>query len=299
MPRLSVILPVKNGQRYLGAAVRSTLRSLPADSELVVLNDGSSDSTAQILESFVSKKVRVFEFQESVGVSQGLNFLLDATDSEYVARMDADDLALPWRWNRQLRLAKKFDLVFTSALRIDSRGKILRPDLPGPIGWRSSPLHLMIANCFFHPSMLARRSSLPEGLYRPLASEDYDMWLRMVAMGKSIVRDAVPGILYREHDAQISSSKRWKDQRGQEADRQIFLKSYQDALVALNLPHQPPLSSLEFLLARQVPESEEGRLWVEHLLSTVAVRARNLPLGEKLILRQRIKSSTATLKESE
>lgn len=102
MPRLSVLMPVYNSAATLPAAVKSTLRALPEDSELVILDDGSTDRTLALAQGFTDQRVRVLS-QSNAGVAAALNALLSASDSEFIARMDADDIVLPGRFGRQLR----------------------------------------------------------------------------------------------------------------------------------------------------------------------------------------------------
>src|SRR4051794_10401516 len=101
MPRLSVIVPAFNAAGTIASAIRSTTRALPRDAEVVVLDDGSADGTADAVRALDDARVRVIS-RPNRGVAVTLNDLLDATDSELVARMDADDLVLPGRFVRQL-----------------------------------------------------------------------------------------------------------------------------------------------------------------------------------------------------
>src|SRR5699024_5894599 len=97
----------------IGAAVRSTLRALPADAELVVGDDGSTDDTLARLDDIQDPRLRVTP-GPGRGVAATLNALLSGVDSEFVARMDADDVVLPGRFARQLRALEDHDAVFTT-----------------------------------------------------------------------------------------------------------------------------------------------------------------------------------------
>lgn len=198
---------------YIPRAVRSTLASLPRDAELVVLDDASTDDSFEWLSAVSDPRMRLLRHAESSGVGGSLNALLDASDSTYVARMDADDVCLPWRFVRQLRSIARSDITFTAVVFIDERGIPSRPDLPGRISPAAVPLHLLLGNFLVHPTMLARREALQSlGGYSKTGAEDYDLWLRAARAGLRIERTAVPGLLYRRHGTQLSATGSWLDQ---------------------------------------------------------------------------------------
>lgn len=208
MPRLSVIIPAYNAAETITSAVRSTLRALPRDAEVVVLDDGSSDKTADAAGAIGDSRVRVLS-RSNRGVAATLNDLLDATDSEFVARMDADDIVLPGRFHRQSRAIGEADAVFTTVVTWGSGA----PGMPRPsaIAATDFGMHLLLTNPVAHSTLLARRSAIVgAGGYRKLPTEDYDLWLRMTAGGARIRRLALPGLAYRVHPGQITASAEWR-----------------------------------------------------------------------------------------
>lgn len=295
MPFLSVLMPVKNGERYLNDAVQSTLRALPTDANLVVLDDGSTDQTFDILASLATDQLIVHRNSESQGIAPGLNRLLQLTDSEYVARMDADDITLPWRFRRQLKIASRVDLVFTSVVFMNERGRPTRPDLPGRMSAASAPLHLATASCFSHPTMLARRSAIPDTGYRALAAEDYDLWLRMIGEGRTIARDGVPGLLYRKHMNQSSASDDWWKRRENELADESLLDAYRAALGALGLPSDAPASALRFAMSMVAPEGLEAQEWLLSLNDRIALKLPSLPTLDRLALGARLRSARSRI----
>lgn len=209
MPRLSVLLPARNADSTVDTAVRSTLRALPRDAELVVLDDGSTDGTAQILARFADPRMRVVNGRGSGGLGHALNTLLAATDSEFVGRMDADDICLPGRFTLGMRAAGRgADIVF--AVAVDQRGRIPRPRAPLPISSSAFGFRLLLSNPVRHPTMVAKRSSLDHlGGYRQVPSEDYDLWLRAANAGLALRRLAIPGLAYRVHADQLTQDDAW------------------------------------------------------------------------------------------
>jgi len=208
MPRLSVIMPAFNAESTIRAALQSTLRDMPRDSELVVLDDGSTDATAETAAATGDGRVRVIS-RPNRGVARTLNDLLDATDSELVARMDADDVVLPGRFRRQLRAMDDADAVFTTVVGWGTG----RPTLPRPAGISPEEfgLHLLLTNPVAHSTLLARRRAIAAaGAYRELPTEDYDLWLRMARGGARLRRTALPGLAYRTHAGQVTASAQWR-----------------------------------------------------------------------------------------
>ncbi|MGO1319451.1 MAG: glycosyltransferase family 2 protein, partial [Galactobacter sp.] len=167
MPRLSVLMPAFNAQATVLPAVRSTLRALPRDAELVVLDDGSTDDTARVLSQLGDRRLRVLS-RANDGVASGLNLLLQETDSDYIARMDADDLVLPGRFRRQLAAARDgADAVFTTVVTWNQHK--LTPPRPSAILPQDFGLHLLLTNPVAHSTLLARREAVDRvGGYRIL-----------------------------------------------------------------------------------------------------------------------------------
>lgn len=209
MPRLSVLVPAYQAAQTIVPALRSTMRALPKDAEIVVLDDGSTDDTADIAGHVDDPRLRVIS-RSNRGVAATLNDLLDATDSELVARMDADDIVLPGRFARQLRrIEAGADAVFTTVVTWGAG----RPGLPRPsaIGAEAFGLHLLLTNPVAHSTFLGRRAAVTEvGGYRALPTEDYDLWLRMAMHGARLHRMALPGLAYRVHPGQVTASAEWR-----------------------------------------------------------------------------------------
>ncbi len=211
MPQLSVLMPTHNAGRFLKLAVTSTLRAMPRDSELVVFNDLSTDGTLDVLSRIPDRRLKVVSSDKKTGVAGALEKLLNLSDSEYIGRMDSDDVCLPWRFKQQLLAIRDIDFSFTTAVFINERGRLSKLDLTGPMSPAAVPLHLLLGNTLVHPTMLARRETINSlGGYRHLPSEDYDLWLRAATRGLNIQRAGFPGILYRRHSGQLSSSIDWR-----------------------------------------------------------------------------------------
>ena len=220
MPQLSVHMAVRNGAENLKSAVTSTLLAMPRDSELLVLDDASTDHPELILSGVRDRRLRYIRRESSQGIGVARQIMLLETDSEYVATMDADDICLPWRFSAQLpHLHRKADMVFSPVVRFSVDPLRIRVGLPLPIASRAMALHLLIHNLLSNPTMVARRAVVVDsGGYRNASAEDYDLWLRALARNARLVRTSLPGIAYRHHASQTSRPDSFRAQALSESE---------------------------------------------------------------------------------
>lgn len=187
LPIASVLMPVYNGEAYLAEAVESVLEQTERNIEVIVVDDGSTDSSRAILRRFALQdaRVRVFE-EEHRGLVPTLNRGLEVARGKYICRLDADDIAMPDRIEKQVRfLDAHEDYVLVG-------GQVTLIGIAGEkIGTWERPLsHIEIetalqsTNCFMHTCVMFRRAEVVSaGGYDPLfiLAEDYDLWVRLAA----------------------------------------------------------------------------------------------------------------------
>jgi glycosyltransferase involved in cell wall biosynthesis len=199
-----MLLAVHNDGRYLRDAVESVLRQSVRDLELIVVDDASTDDTPEILASLSDPRVGVITNDRQLGLAASLNRGLDRATGRYVARLDADDVALPDRLERQLVRIGDMAILGTAVLDIDESGR------PGtlhrnPLGPRAVRWLSFFSSPFFHPTVLVARDALGDLRYDPsyLESEDYELWTRLLtrADGANL---AEPLVLKRVHAGQAS-----------------------------------------------------------------------------------------------
>lgn len=212
MPRLTVVMPAYNAARTVEAAVRSTLLALPADAGLLVMDDGSTDETPEVLGRLASghPQLRWRRSEANRGVGSSLAWLVEHAEAPVIARMDADDVCLPWRFRPTMTAMRRAraDFCFTGALNVRSDLRPLRPTVPWPMGPSAARYDLLVDNSLFHGGLIARRESLLAlGGYRDVEAEDYDLWLRAAAAGCRILRVPWQGYLYRTHRRQVTSGE--------------------------------------------------------------------------------------------
>lgn len=190
-PRISVLLPVYNAERYVAEAVASILAQTRGDFELLVIDDGSTDRSPEILAEFARRDPRVrFQRQENAGYLQALNRMLAEAQGEYVARMDADDVALPERFARQaafLQQHPEYVVVGSAVANIDEDGDEFCIQ-PLPQDHAELEAGLLRGRCgICHPAAMIRRDALlAVGGYRQecYGAEDQDLWLRLSERGR-------------------------------------------------------------------------------------------------------------------
>ncbi|MFQ5456478.1 MAG: glycosyltransferase family 2 protein [Nitrospirota bacterium] len=102
-PIVSLIMGVYNGERYLKEAIGSILNQSLRDFEFIIINDGSTDKTREILEGYNDERLTIIEQEENKGLTFSLNTAMDHVRGKYIARMDADDISLPERLEKQVK----------------------------------------------------------------------------------------------------------------------------------------------------------------------------------------------------
>jgi glycosyltransferase involved in cell wall biosynthesis len=197
-PAVSVVLPVRNGERFLAEAVESILGQTLRDLELVVVDDGSVDGTAAILAGFRDERLRILT-QPARGLAAALNRGVEAARARLVARMDADDVSARERLARQLAYLHdrpRAGFAATWVAVVDEAGRELRREVL-PEADADLRRRLLLRNPFQHGSVMLRREALAEvGGYAAAygRNEDYDLWRRIA---RCYELACVPETLYR------------------------------------------------------------------------------------------------------
>jgi glycosyltransferase involved in cell wall biosynthesis len=207
VPRVSVLLPVRDGERHLREAVESILAQTFDDLEVVALDDGSGDGTPAILADLASRDARVrVERRARKGLTTALNDAARVAVGSYLARMDADDVAAPDRLERQVVFLDenpKVAVVGGAYEVIDDDGRVTRA-VRFPTGDDAIRRTMRRRNCILHSTVMMRADAFSEaGGYRLDQAEDYDLWLRI---GRRSRLANLPDVVlrYRRHAEQYS-----------------------------------------------------------------------------------------------
>ncbi len=208
-PVVSVLLPVYNGARFIREAVTSICNQQFADFEIIVVDDGSTDATVEILESVADPRLVILRQKRNSGIVPTLNAGLARCRGKYVARMDADDIAVPSRLGVQVAYFEQHPevgVVDCVQEIVDEKGQ--------PVGRTNSSIveasdilrTLPKLNCLGHPSVMVRTELLQKYSYRQVPYEDYDLWLRMAYDGIGIFKLKDRLLHFRSHESSITGS---------------------------------------------------------------------------------------------
>ncbi len=204
-PAVTVLLAVWNpNHRFLQDAVRSILEQTFTDFELVIVEDPSPASIEDLVAGFDDPRIRLVRREVRGTLGSALNLGLELARGELVARIDADDIALPQRLERQVAFMRSHPeiAVYGSRIRVIDESERV-------VGRRMLPLrHDEIAatlrryNCISHPSVMFRKAIvLARGGYdKTIGTEDYDLWCRMLLAGDRFENSAEDLICYRFHE---------------------------------------------------------------------------------------------------
>lgn len=216
MPLISVVMPARNAEATLDQSLQSLVAQSLRDFDLVLIDDGSTDQTAEIADRYRhALNLRLIRHERSQGVAQSINDGLHAADAEYIARLDADDLAHPQRLERQLaylREMREVSVCGTQMLIFDgdkgpqhAHGILAHPTKSAAI--RTA----LLQRCAIaHPSVMCRRSLFEYvGYYdsRFDFAEDYELWCRASLLGIQFGNIDAPLTSYRKHEGQVSQQK--------------------------------------------------------------------------------------------
>ncbi len=183
-PKVSVTMAVYNGASYLREAIDSMLAQSFADFEFIIVDDGSTDSTAEILSGYDDNRIVALRNAENLGLTRSLNICLRGARGEYVARMDADDIAHPRRLERQVEYLDRHPevgLLGTWIERIDDQGNSIGVRRL-PTGGTFLRWGLLFGTPIAHPSVMFRRElARKTGYYdeKLRYAQDHELWVRL------------------------------------------------------------------------------------------------------------------------
>jgi glycosyltransferase involved in cell wall biosynthesis len=213
IPAISVVMPVYNGEAFLAEAIESILNQTFADFEFIIVDNGSTDKTPEILSRYASRDARIrVHQQEERGVGPSYDLAISLAKGRYIARMDSDDIALPTRFQQQFEFLEnhpEIGVLGGAATIISADGQpldVLRPPCSDP------EIRLVMttqSNVMIQPSVMMRREivlALGGCRQQVLDAMDYDFFLRALERCKIANLDA-PLLRYRVHAQQLSVRK--------------------------------------------------------------------------------------------
>ena len=209
---VTVVMPVFNGESYLGSAIDSMLAQDFKRWKLIVVDDCSTDRSPDIIGQYSDERIETFRMDSNGGIARALNAGIARVKTRFIARLDQDDIADPFRLARQIEFLEKHPHIALLGTWAEFFGEDCRQVTP-PIEHRDLLAELLWRNPFVHSSVMFRREILDveEGPYNPTFTgcEDYDLWQRIsLNFGIAIL----PEILtkHRLHDNQMTAGARAK-----------------------------------------------------------------------------------------
>ncbi len=201
---ITVLLPVYNSEKFLKLAIDSILNQTHTHFELLIINDGSTDNSLSIITAYQDPRIRLSNNEVNKGLIYTLNKGIDLAKGKWIARMDADDIALPERLEVQLDYFKRYPevaLVCSPIIPINEMGLPAMPWKADANNRTATQIKTTLAkeNCIAHPSVIIKSEIAKVYKYNPkqIGSEDWDLWMRLVADGHTILKTEAALLKYR------------------------------------------------------------------------------------------------------
>lgn len=292
-PLVSIVMPAYNAEKFIREAIDSILNQTFRDFELIILNDGSKDSTRETIESYADERIVLIN-KENEGVARTLNAGLQIARGKYIWRHDADDISLPGKLEKQVVFLENHPHIALCATQVafmTERGKVAWSKRQPKNDWLGEKNHRVVKFEDFNPfspithGTVLFRSSILESVpsYREafITSEDIDMWLRMMEHAElAVINECLS--LHRLSSASATAVHGWKNEFYREQAKAYYLvrkNGEQDELDRTGriVEPEPPMAK---------PERPAGKNFRGDLLGfpyTVAVNARDISEWARIV----------------
>ena len=208
-PLISVVIPAYNVEKYVAEAIESVIRQTFTNFEFIIIDDGSTDETASIIKTYTDSRIIFIRNEKNMGLIWSLNHAIELSNGKYIARMDADDISRPERFQKQYEFMEyhsDVSVLGTGFLYMHTGVEYCQPS-----GNEQIRIKLMSKSSLAHPTVMIRKSDLD---YYKLSydvnylyAEDYRLWVEFALNNLKLAN--LPDILleYRVHNTQISTEK--------------------------------------------------------------------------------------------
>lgn len=211
MPKVSVVMPAYNAEKYIGEAIESILNQTFRDFEFIIINDGSVDRTKEIIQEYDDPRIVLLENDKNSGIVVTLNKGVDAATGEYIARMDADDIALSNRIEQQVMFLNTHRNIGVVGSALQIFGEEI--DTQNRFFSRSKEklkAELLFNSCLAHPTVMFRRSLIQKSNecydLQFAGIEDFALWWRFAQVTDiGCINEVL--LRYRSHGKQITKEK--------------------------------------------------------------------------------------------
>jgi glycosyltransferase involved in cell wall biosynthesis len=217
-PLVSILMAVYNGEKYLREAIESMLNQTYTNFEFLIINDGSTDTTEEIIMSYQDERIRHIKNEQNLKLIASLNKGLDLAIGKYIARMDADDISMPERLEKQVEFMERKPEIGVLGSWVEIIGKEEPMIIQHKTNFNDIRVELLFHNYLCHPSVIINNLLIKKhNLKYPnfLHAEDYGLWIQVAKYGKI---EILPEFLlkYREHGENISLTLK-KEQKIQDS----------------------------------------------------------------------------------
>ncbi len=220
-PKVTVIIPVYNREKYVSEAIDSILTQSFTDFELLLIDDGSTDGSVEVMRSYTDPRIRLVYNGSNLGIPKTRNKSLQLARGEYIAMLDSDDYAHPDRLKKQVAFLDRhpdYAVVGSWAAEMDENGRLWRRIKIFPVSPGEVQSGLLFRCCFLHPSIMARKAVLQVYGYRDqyVVCSDFELLVRIARKYKL---GNLPQILVRHriHAGRITYEKaQWVEAKKRE-----------------------------------------------------------------------------------
>ena len=208
-PKISVLMPVYNGEQFLDKSINSILNQTFNNFEYIIINDGSTDDSLKIIESYEDSRIKIINFSKNMGIAAALNNGLNVAKGDYIARQDQDDISHPERFMLQVEYLKNndVDLVDANFIFIDENDHYIQDYEKRYFNPEETLSHLFFYE-LVHASIMCKRLIFTKYniQYRKRPTEDYDLFIRLAKAGMRAGRLDKKLIKQRKHPGSMCGS---------------------------------------------------------------------------------------------
>lgn len=234
MPKISVLMSVYNETAVqIEEAVQSILDQTFSDFELLIVNDAPSNPNMSNLlatvQTLSKDRIKIYNNETNIGLALSMNRAAELSTGKYIARMDADDISLPERFQKEVQLldSGKYDFVFTNYVTINDNGEFITKTPLSP-NYNDDVISDRICeeNIIHHPTVMMKRDVFEKaGRYRNFpCAQDYDLWLRLVSVGCRFHMINEVLFHYRVRRTSITSKKRLQQKLTMDYARKLYIE---------------------------------------------------------------------------
>jgi glycosyltransferase involved in cell wall biosynthesis len=265
-PQVTVLMSVHNNEQYLPEAIESIVNQVFSDFEFLILNDASTDGSRDIIRAYADPRIRLIENERNLGLTASLNRGIDLARGAYIARMDADDIALPERLHRQVAFmegSQDIDVCGSWYELFGDRVKLVK----SPVDHQDISDTLFFKNCIAHSTVCIRKQLFAECAVRYNEAfeyaQDYELWCRII---NKVTFANMPEVLlkYRIHGSQSGTRH---IQMQDDFAKRVQRKNLQ--LIGLNPTREEENIYFDVVMERFIPKSKDELTLAAALLKKI------------------------------